>query len=181
MSSTSKFAFIILALAISYAFVYSPMVGEISVLSEKKKGHEDNLKVISQIEEKKKELVANFDAIPEADKKDIDTIVPTSKNFMRLVSQIDAVASNYGISISGISSSESSDTTSGSIDEAQNSKPYRSVLISFTFSSSYENFKEFMNDLEKSLRILDVKSIELTAEDKGLNSYSVSFETYWLN
>jgi hypothetical protein len=29
------------------------------------------------------------------------------------------------------------------------------------------------------LRILDIKSAKLDVQDKGVNSYSVEFETYW--
>lgn len=179
MSNTSISAFIILALSIGYVFVYSPM-GDLSILKEKKQGYEETLKTISNIEGKKQELLTEFENISEADKQNIDTIVPTSQNFMRLISQIDAVASKYNISISDITSAENSSSDGDSINTAQ-AKPYKSVIIGFSFDSSYKNFKLFMNDLEKSLRILDVRSVDLVAGEGGINEYSVNFETYWLN
>jgi hypothetical protein len=37
-----------------------------------------------------------------------------------------------------------------------------------------------MDELEKSLRILDVKSVDLEEGEDGLHTFDVEFETYWL-
>jgi hypothetical protein len=106
---------------------------------------------------------------------------------VKLISQIDAVAAGYGISIGSITVKGQSAPAGNSIGEAQPPKPYESAVIGFTFKSSYENFNTFMNMLGKSMRILDIKSMKLDAnkskDDKalGIYLYGVEFETYWLN
>ena len=177
MSNTSIFAFIILALSIGYVFVYSPM-DDIS-FERKKQGYEETLETMSHIEEKKQGLLIAFENISETDKQNINTIVPTSQNFMKLIYQIDVVASKYSISIDDVTAAEN--TSSGDSVNTAQTKPYKSVVIGFSFDSSYKNFKSFMNDLEKSLRILDIRSVGLEAGKDGINKYSVKLETYWLN
>lgn len=148
-------------------------------MKEKQK-YENSLEMINSIESKKNKLLAEFDKISEQDKKNIETILPSSLDFVKLISQIDRVAANYGIIIDKITSKEVSSSVGNSVATAQPQKIYNSSIIGFSFTAPYDKFSSFMNDLEKSLRILDIKSIKLETQEKGLNLYQVEFETYWL-
>lgn len=179
MSSISKISYLVLTLAISYAFVY-PAFGDISSLNDQKNKYLDSLNTVSNIENKKAELLTKFNQISDTDKKNIETVLPDSFDYVKLVSQIDAVAANYGISINSLSQKDLSPSVGGSVADAGAEKPYHSALISFSFVGTYDNFKGFMDGLEKSLRILDIRSVKLTSQDNGIYSYNVEFETYWL-
>ena len=178
MSGISILTYIVLTLSVAYAFIY-PSFGEVSALTQEKEKYNDALETVMNIENKKNELLTQFNSISEEDKKEINTILPTSFDFIRLISQIDAVASQHGISIDKISSKETASSGS-SIEEAKPANSYRSAVISFSFEASYDKFLNFVNDLEKSMRILDIKSVGLQTEEKGFNAYDVEFETYWL-
>ena len=80
-------------------------------MKEKKQGYEETLETMSHIEEKKQGLLIAFENISETDKQNINTIVPTSQNFMKLIYQIDVVASKYSISIDDVTAAEN--TSSG--------------------------------------------------------------------
>lgn len=179
MGSLSAFAYFILALVIGYAFVYSPF-GEIQALIEEKQKCNESLNTISNIETKKNELLTEFNNISLEDKKNIEVILPDSLNFVRLVSQIDTVAAKYGISIDRIVSREINPSGGDSIEKAEPSKPFKSSIIGFSFSSNYQKFELFMDDLERSLRILDIDSVNLQTQEEGVNQYTVEFKTYWL-
>lgn len=179
MSRISTIAYIVLALAIGYAFIYSSL-GDINSLSDQKQKYLDSMDMITTIENKKAELQTKFDQIPAADKENIDTVLPNSLDFVKLVSQIDAVASGYGVSITNISLKENGSPSGGTIDTAAPAKPYSSAVIGFSFNASYDKFNAFVGNLEKSLRILDIKSVRLQSNDNGTYSYDVEFETYWL-
>jgi len=179
MSNTSILFYFILTLSIGYAFVY-PSVGEISALMDERTKQEEYLEKISKIEIKKNELLTQYNNIPVDDKKYIETILPNSFDFVRLISQIDGVGSKYGISISNISSREMSDLSGGESITAPTQKTFQSAIIGFSFDATYSQFNNFMDDLGKSLRILDIKSMKLTSKKDGVYSYSVEFEVYWI-
>ncbi|MFH0804366.1 MAG: type 4a pilus biogenesis protein PilO [Candidatus Zambryskibacteria bacterium] len=178
MSSISIIAYIILTLSIGYAFAYSSF-GDVNVLLDQKQKYLDSLDMVNNIENKKNELLTEFNRISLDDKKNIETVLPNSSDFVKLISQIDAVAAKYGISIDKISSKEVNSSTGTSIENAEPSKTYRSEIIGFSFVASYAKFNTFLRDLEKSLRILDVRSVKLSAQKDGMYSYDVEFETYW--
>ena len=179
MSSTAILAYIVLALTIGYTFVY-PAFGEISTLMSEKEKYEKSLKKVAQIENRKNELLSAFNQISEADKESINAVLPDSLNYTKLIADIDAIATRYGIAIDKISKRELDSSTGGSIEEAGPSKSYRSGIISFAFDSSYQNFSSFLEELEQSLRILDVRSLKVGAQPTGLFSYQIEFEAYWL-
>lgn len=179
MSGTSIIGSVLIALSVAYAFVY-PSLGDISDLTAEKERYANSLAEVMEIENRKNELLTRFNNISEEDKKEINTVLPTSFNFIRLVSQIDAVAAKHGISIDKISSRELSPSVGGSIESAQPAKPYRSAVVSFNFESSYDKFVAFVGELGKSMRILDARSVKLSTGKDIINSYEVEFETYWL-
>lgn len=178
MSNISKLIYIVLTLAITYAFIY-PYYGDISTLMDQREKYEGYMQMVKDIEKKKIELLTALQNIPDEDRKKIDTALPNSFDFVKLIADIDAVGSKYGIKINNISSREI--TSNGdSIAEAQPEKPYKSAIIGFTFNASYENFSKFMGELERSMRVLDIKALRINAQKSGINTYGVEFETYWI-
>lgn len=178
MSGISIVTYLVLTLSIGYAFIYSSF-GDLGVLMSQKQKYEDSLSVVRNIENKKTELYTQFNAISPEAKKSIETVLPSSLDFVRLISQIDASASKYGISIDKITSREVGASVGNSIENAEPEKVYRSSVIGFSFTSNYEKFNQFLDDLEKSLRILDVRLVKINVQENGVYAYEVEFETYW--
>ena len=104
----------------------------------------------------------------------LDKVVPAAPNNMQLVADISAVAARFGASVKSFQIGGDSSLTVG--DSA--SSPYAPTAISFSFSSSYPNFIQFMKDLEDSLRIMDIYSISFASGDKSIYDYKVSLAVY---
>jgi Tfp pilus assembly protein PilO len=179
MSGTSVITILVLTLSIGYVFTY-PSFNEISALMVEQDKYQHYLDTVADIESKKNQLVEKFNQISEDDRKSIDAVLPNSFDFVKLIAQIDAIASKNGILIDRVTSREIDPSVGGSIAEAQPAAPYRSAIIGFSFDSSHDKFNIFMTDLEKSLRILDIKSVRINPAPAGFNAYTVEFQTYWL-
>lgn len=179
MGGTSILSYLILTLAVGYAFMY-PKINEISLLKEEESRYENSLATVQNIEDKKNELLTKFNKVSAIDRKNIETFLPDSLNFVNLIYQIDAVASKYGIKIDKVSSKDLGSSVGSSIAESEAPKPYKSSTIGFSFEASYPKFQSFIADLEKSLRILDIRSLKISADVKenGLYKYDIEFETY---
>lgn len=180
MSSTGALSNIIISIALLYSFVL-PQWEQVSLLREEKQKLDQAVESIKKIEQKKIELLARYNEISNADRKRIESLIPDNFNYVRLVSEIDALGSQYGISIDDVSYKELDDSVGDSIDSAQPKKIYNSAILAFSFVSSYDNFGKFIDSLEKSLRIMDIKSIKIAAQPGGLYQYSLEIETYWFS
>ena len=171
--------YLILSLSIGYVFVYSPWA-EITDLNNTKSQYSEFLDTISKIEVKKNELQNQFNQISEEDRKDVNTVLPTSLDYVKLVAEIDNVAKRYGIIIDKINLSQIDSSVGDSVANSGPSKPYRSSVLGFSFGSDYKKAMSFIDELERSMRILDIRSMKIEEDkDKGF-LYNVQFETYWL-
>lgn len=179
MSNTAIVAYVVIALGIGYAFIL-PNYNDLTLLMEEQQKYEHSLEMVNNIENRKNELLAKFNNISAQDRKDIETVLPSSFNYIRLISQIDAVAARYGISIDRVTSREVDSSNGDSIAGAMPPKPYKSAIIGFAFDATYDKFGGFLSELEDSMRILDIQSINLSAGETGVYTYDVEFQTYWL-
>lgn len=179
MNSTTTLSYIVITGAIIYAFTM-PVMGDLGRLMDQKAVYQEAIAAATEIEEKKNTLLADFNRISAADIDRVETLIPNSLNFVKLVADIDTVASRHGISVNSVSYNDNSlDVASLAEAEAQVIDNYKSATISFEFISSYERFNDFLNDLERSLRILDVKSVQISTGVNATYNYQVAFDTYW--
>lgn len=165
-----------------------------------------NLSVANQLEQSQQALIAQYNDIPKADLDNIQTLLPDSVDNIRLIIQLDALATKDGLSSlqdvdydpsqipttasnsgSAAATPAASTTTSGS---AGSSLPYGQFVISFQTSGEYSNFLSFLSDLEQNLRLVDITEVDfLPATAAGTSgaqsvasgfSYKVTLTTYWL-
>jgi hypothetical protein len=149
----------------------------------------DNLDTANKLKESREALIAKYNAIPKEDLDNLKTLLPDNVDNIRLVIQIDSLATKNGLStVRNISYQASDLASSQSQDPSQNpdaQKPYGSFVISFETTGQYQNFLSFLSDLEENLRLVDVTGIEFTPNQliPGIAAnigYKVTLTTYWL-
>lgn len=184
---------LILASIAAFFVVIDPQYDEVKVLKIKKERNNDFLKKAEILEQRKSELRRSYDAIPESDRKQLEKLLPDTVDNVRLILDINSIAETYGVVIKDISVSseetKSSENTSefsgqpGFVDEssiAANSL-VGTIDLNFSVSATYEVFNEFMKDLEDKLRIVDIRSIDISRDSSSsVYDYKVGLETYWL-
>jgi hypothetical protein len=52
--------------------------------------------------------------------------------------------------------------------------------VSFNVTAPYQQFISFMQDLEASLRVMDLTHLTVSANDTGTYDFGVQLTTYWL-
>jgi hypothetical protein len=179
-------ALILLVLAIGIYFTYTS--GQIAVLNSIQA---ENSQYLSAIDNAKKlinlrdSVLNQYNAISDADKARLDKIVPDNIDNIRLTIDISGIAARHGITATGITTS--ADAKSSAAATAPNpglttsaSGSLSTVTVSFGVTTTYANFISFLEDLERSLRILDITGITLSASANGVYTYGVTMNTYWL-
>jgi len=115
---------------------------------------------------------------------DIDKIVkmlPDGVENVGLIIDIDNIASKYGMRIRNTKISEGSGAKSASVAVAgPDSKKHGTIALSFSISSTYENFLMFLKDLEASQRLVDVTALTFSSNKEGRYEFNVTLQTYWL-
>ncbi len=156
---------------------------------EKKKANIDN------INKMKMDLRAQYNLIAVNDLKRIKKLLPNHMDNIKLIVDIQRIGYSYrnNIRIGNISLSKNDDTqgnNQGSIKIIEQ-KGYDSVVLNFSFISNYRSLKNFLEDLHKSLRLVDIVHLDIkqnidsvsSAKPSRIDSYKVtiSIRTYWMN
>jgi Tfp pilus assembly protein PilO len=185
MNTTNSLALILISFGLFFLFGKNAL-SDIYLLRTQKQEYNAAIDQVNLLKNKENELTAKLNDIPASERQKIETFFPTKDRLIRLVADIDGIASKLGIGLTAVDFSESTTDLSRSVSEAPAAPPYNSKTISMTFSSSYQNLKLFLTKLEKSLRIIDIRSIDLgqgsdlTDSFSGVYQYKVSADVYWL-
>jgi len=142
------------------------------------------LEITAKLIEIDKELKTKIESIDQTQLQNLDRFLPDSVDNVQLVLDVNSIAVSSGMKIKGIKIDDTEQkTTDVTVPMASSTEPKVAKLqMSFTVEGSYETFLGFLDNLSKSLRLLDVLSVKFTTGDKGANfyKYDVTIQTYWL-
>ncbi len=131
-------------------------------------------------------VLADYNKLTPEDREKLDKIVPQNVDNIRLVIDLNSVALRHGLALKGINASASaasSNSQSSQADMGQTNTPKHQldiVTVSFGLSAPYQQFISFLQDLESSLRILDVSGLSVISNENGVYDWKIELKTYWL-
>ena len=152
------------------------------------------------------QVLRDYNSLSVEDRDRLDKMVPNTTDNIRLIIDLNSVARRHGVSLknikatavttgkdsaqqSGTNIANLAPTSLGTLSGGANSiantgnipTPTLDIVnISFSTSASYQQFIEFMRDLEANLRIMDLNHLTVAASDTGTYDFGVQLSTYWL-
>lgn len=107
--------------------------------------------------------------------------VPKDADESNLITELEAIATKcqtYIPSIQiGTNSSSSSDSSANSFTDTASAGSSNVIPISFSVNGSYENLNQFVTDVEKDVRFMDIKTLSLSVSD-GKASLSMQINSF---
>ena len=170
---------LILSVGLFYAFT-NDQYQDVKQLYALASEYKSVLRNISEIVEFRDRLRVTYEALPKEEIERINKVLPDNIDTVRLALDLDSMASRYGISIKSIKTETGATRGANTVVLPEDGEVYESATVALSFVSNYENFKRLMADIEKNLRIMNIKSISFQTSDNGLYNYEISAETYWL-
>jgi len=140
--------------------------------------YDDILNSSTKIVSQRDVLIAKKNTITEADKAKLERLLPSNIDNIRLIIEISKIAEGRSLVAKNISVGDMTQTSGDTIGQTNTS--YGTLSLKFTVNSSYNNFLNFLHDLENNLRLLDITDISFNATESGFYDFNVSLNTYWL-
>ncbi len=183
MKNSTAFILLLISVGLFYTFI-GPQWQDVQALQIQEASFSTALDNVNTLVAKRDQLLAQYKNIPPEQIDQLSKILPNNVDTVNLALDLSTVAALYGISIKSVETSANSQLSAGnninaSAVDATAVAPYQTVFVTFTFTSTYDNFRKLLNDLEKSLRILDVQEVAFKTGTNNLYDYRVSIETYW--
>ena len=178
MKNSSSIALLVLAVGIFYTFT-SPQYSDAQALVAQAADYRNIVDNVSRIKEARDSLLTSFESIPAGEKDRLMKILPDNVDSVELARDLDTIASKYGIAVQALQVDPPSESNRPML--APDAKQaYESSIVAFSFVSNYSNFVKFLTDIEKNLRLMDVRAVTFRTADPGLYEHRITIETYWL-
>jgi Tfp pilus assembly protein PilO len=187
-----KFIFsgIAFALAIGIFFMYTqPTYDGTRVLQVEVDQYDQALDKAAELQEVKQTLLSRYNAFNPEDLSRLQKLLPDHVDNVRLVLDLDILAGTHGMALQNVvinapGSETNEGSAAGSIGGAR--QKFDSLTLKFSTRASYTAFVAFLEDLESSLRIVDLVSLALAPEATTNDStepmyrFDITLKTYWL-
>jgi Tfp pilus assembly protein PilO len=182
------------SLAIFMVFI-NPLYQGISDLRAQVSSYDEALTNSKALENERDKLTQKFNSITASDLERIKKMLPENVDNIRLILEIEKIASPFGMALRDVRYNPTEDDTpapSGGIQASPTAtaKEYGVWDLEFSTTGSYTNFLNFIKALESNLRIVDIASVEFSSETAGAAGaapsvsspykYNFKIKTYWL-
>ncbi|MBV9349870.1 MAG: hypothetical protein JO026_03895 [Patescibacteria group bacterium] len=185
---------LVIALGIFFGYI-NPTYAHVRTLLLQESQYDEALSRAKELQGVRDELISRYNTFSQSDLARIQKLLPDHVDNVRLILDLDSMASKYGMRVKDVSIDQSAVTTTkaspGGITAStqqlnvsqqigSDNKPYESVVLSFSVTGTYDSFRQYLADLERSLRISDVTGITFVPNDTGIYDFTIHLKTYWL-
>lgn len=181
--------FLFFAISLGLFFTYiDPAYKGIQALQAQQMRLDQALTKAKEHREIREALAVQYMTISEKDRLRLLKLLPDSIDNVRLVIDIDTIASTYGLRVRNFTFTEIQPVLSAT-DAAPVEQLLGTAQLSFSVIASHADFTALLHDLESSLRIVDVISIDVKTKptkdaanstDEEGYQYTVTLNSYWL-
>jgi len=184
-----------------FAFT-SPYYKGISLEREKIASYNEALSNSKTLEAERDKLTQKYNSFNPEDLSKLQKLLPDNIDNIRLILEIEKIASPYGMTLKDVKYDATNKNVDVAAQEAagfnygvaEDTSPldYKILDLEFSTQGTYNNFINFIKDLENNLRIVDISSIQFSSSGvvstgPGINpslpeayKYSFKIKTYWL-
>ncbi len=123
-------------------------------------------------------LLTTYNNISTSDIDRLKKILPDHVDNVRLILEIDQIATRNGMILQNVRTREDVRGDSGAF--GPDDSPYGRIRMSFSLLGRYESLVTFLREVEAGLRVADVVALSFTRGRGDLYEYEVEVDTYWL-
>jgi Tfp pilus assembly protein PilO len=190
VSAFFAFAFVVAAFIFFFDFV-QPTYSDVQALRSKQLGEENYIANQTALVKQVQTVLATYQNEAQG-AANVGLAMPSGQDVAGALAQVEGIAGNNGVSIGSIAVTppQVQVRTANASSSAGLMKPLGSFTFKLAASGSYENFKNFLSEIETNIRIFDVKAVSLqpvamtAAVGKSVSSpdaftYTVTVATYY--
>ena len=163
-----------------FVWYTNPTYQTIKSLSIQNASYDNALNKAQELRGLRDSLLNKRNGFAPADLDKLQKILPDNVDNIRLIIDINTIATRHNLALTNVDlgavSKQAAAAASG------DTSPVGSVDVGFSVTTAnYSDFLAFVQDVEHSLRLVDVTKISFSAAASGPITYTMSVRTYWLH
>lgn len=179
MSRTLTSILSIVIAVLLYVFVIDQQLTQMSIVQNEIDEYKKAEEKFTEFQRKLDSLVAVKNQASVIENEKLDAIVPEVVDDVKLIVDLENMAKSRGMLFGNISIDNSKDTPSNtSSSEVATGPTLKGTDISFEVIGSYEQFKQLLEDLERSLVLLEVVTLDFAVNQGSYQQYAITVRAY---
>lgn len=170
--------------------------------------YETALSQVNEIQQIRDDLLRQYNQLPRTNLYVMSRVLPERLDTVRMLIELNQIALRHNMTVQDITFTERTDAQqnrSRNNEEDSQPKPYESVKVNFAVTGTYEDVNSFVQDVERSTRLIDIIQFQVGNLEGGSgggggegevaisfneeegeyqsgedNTYSITGMTYWL-
>lgn len=151
----------------------------------------------TELQTLKQSLLTKYNSFDTTSLDRLQKLLPDHVDNIALILDLDSIASRYGLGLQNVDVSASSQAPTGQTAIGViggSTRAYDSLTLTFSTQGTYTTFLRFLTDLETSLRVVDLTSLNITSASGSsvvsngipgngggpVYNYTITLRTYWL-
>ncbi len=175
---------ILLGAAAGLFVLYSdPAYQGSKALAMQSNSYDEALNTSQELRKLRDQLIARRNTFKQDDLTKLQRMLPDNVDNIRLIIDINGIAARHGLSLKGVELGTISDSANGRSPLAVGASgdEVGSVTLEFTIGATYDEFLVFLQDIEHSLRLIDIENLSFDVTTTDKNDYNFMVRTYWLH
>lgn len=180
---------LLIAIGIFFSYVSPTWSGSIAETKATIAADDQALAAAREYKDQQNQLALERDAINAKDLSRLAVFLPDSVDNVGLILNLNALAARSGLSLSNVDvTSNDGQGQNGSSQQADNigtgttrNEVVSSVDLSLSAVGSYKALQNFLQEVERSQRLLDVHDLTVTGSGTGVYKYEMKLRLYWLH
>lgn len=158
---------VIIILCVGLYYVYlQPTYASILEIQQQKANYEDILQKAKELADHRDAMLSAYNSIPPEDIDRLKKVIPEKVDSVALAANINSMASRYGMAISKVKLLDPQLQSREGITQQSATEPYRTTIVVFTVKGQYEQFIQFLRELESNINLVDVYKLNVSASQK---------------
>jgi len=161
-------------------FWTKPVLNTIDVLVAEKTTFDEALSNSRELQQLRDDLLVKYNSITASDLEKLSKMVPPEPRITELMVEMSDVSRNVDVTVARLDAREST-VSMGivSLPSSDKLSDYQKVDLNIDVVASYENFITFLNEIERSLRIIDVDRISFFSNADNFYTFNISAVSYF--
>lgn len=175
---------LLVALGMFFAYVNPTWSGAIAATKSAITQDDQALAAAHQYATQQNDLASKRNAIDPANLARLAAFLPDSVDNVGLILDLNALAARSGFSLANIdvttNTAADANAPAGQTLPSSGVSQVGSIDLSLSAVGTYAAFQSFLAGVEKSARLLDVRSIAVKGSGTGVYDYEIKLRLYWL-
>ncbi|MEK9184234.1 MAG: hypothetical protein AAB892_00710 [Patescibacteria group bacterium] len=174
---------ILLAIGLFFGYINPTLTGPIAVAKQQIQDYDSALAAADRFRQKEAQLSQERSNIPPESLARLEAFLPDGVDNVQLILDLDALATRSGIQLGNFDTTEvavdaANDAADGVITPSDH--PVDSIELTMSGKGTYAAFRTFLDNVEVSLRPLDLIALDVQTTETGVYTYNMTFRLYWL-